>query len=532
MNYKVVIPCAGLGTRVAEETQLLNKALIPLGQKAAISHIIESFDQDQEFVIVLGYKASQVREYLRHAHKQLDVTFVEVDVFEGEGSGLGRSILAAREELQCPFLFVACDAVFRGKLPAPDRNWAGFSETRVQTQQYRLLELSEGKQVLSFLDKASEPAANRVPYTGIAGIHDFGVFWDSMIDGSQDSIELGEVFGLSHLVENGIQGERIDWIDIGNSEALAQARKILDQESTAVILPKNDEAIWILDDIVVKYSRDQSFIKDRVTRTSDLLAFVPKIRLVSENMYSYDKVSGELFGNVVAQGTATVLELLEFSKVFWEPRSENLTSSEFQSLCLNFYRDKTWDRVRSFDKKYRVLNEPSTINDVACRSVRQSLEELDWNELTCGVPVRFHGDFHFQNILYRRERLPRFAFLDWRQNFSGHLFVGDIYYDFAKLLHGLIVAHEVVHRNEFEVRQESETIRLSIARPNCYSENQELFQRWAAENNYSWSRTWTLTALVFLNIAALHHHPYDRFLYHLGQLMLNSEGECDGVFTS
>jgi hypothetical protein len=160
------------------------------------------------------------------------------------------------------------------------------------------------------------------------------------------------------------------------------------------------------------------------------------------------------------------------------------------------------------------------------------LAEIDWNELTRGVPVRFHGDFHFQNILYCHEPLPRFVFLDWRQNFSGHLFVGDIYYDFAKLLHGLIVAHDVVHRNEFRVDQENETIRLSIAIPNRYSKNRELFQNWALANNYSWSRIWTLAALVYLNIATLHHHPYDRFLYHLGQLMLNSEGACHEISAS
>ena len=51
----------------------------------------------------------------------------------------------------------------------------------------------------------------------------------------------------------------------------------------------------------------------------------------------------------------------------------------------------------------------------------------------------FPGDFHFENILYD-QITDSFKFIDWRQNFAGDLFVGDRYYDFAKLLHGIIVS--------------------------------------------------------------------------------------------
>ena len=38
-------------------------------------------------------------------------------------------------------------------------------------------------------------------------------------------------------------------------------------------------------------------------------------------------------------------------------------------------------------------------------------------------------------------------------------------------------------------------------------------------------KVWVLTALIYLNIAALHHHPYSLLLYALGKSILKSELE-------
>ena len=40
------------------------------------------------------------------------------------------------------------------------------------------------------------------------------------------------------------------------------------------------------------------------------------------------------------------------------------------------------------------------------------------------------------------------------------------------------------------------------------------------KNNYSIKKVEILTALIYLNIAALHHYPYSIFLYYLGKFEL------------
>jgi glucose-1-phosphate cytidylyltransferase len=62
---KVVILAGGLGTRLAEETELKPKPMIEIGERPILWHIMKLFGHHgfSEFVICLGYKGYLVREY-------------------------------------------------------------------------------------------------------------------------------------------------------------------------------------------------------------------------------------------------------------------------------------------------------------------------------------------------------------------------------------------------------------------------------------------------------------------------------------
>ena len=65
---KVCILTAGKGTRMGAYSKIINKSLLPIKNKAMISHIIELFPINYEFVIGLGHLGHQVKNYLRAAH--------------------------------------------------------------------------------------------------------------------------------------------------------------------------------------------------------------------------------------------------------------------------------------------------------------------------------------------------------------------------------------------------------------------------------------------------------------------------------
>ena len=146
------------------------------------------------------------------------------------------------------------------------------------------------------------------------------------------------------------------------------------------------------------------------------------------------------------------------------------------------------------------------------------MEKVDWDSLSEGCPSRYHGDLHFENILVSES--GDFVLLDWRQDFGGILTHGDLYYDFAKLLHGLIVSHELVNKDMFLIEKKANIIKFDILRKNIMVECERKFENFILKNEYDLKKIKILTALVFLNIATLHHYPYSEFLFYLGKYNL------------
>ena len=81
--YKVLIPSAGLGSRLGEFSKNLNKALVSVDNKPVISHVIEKFPKHIEIVVALGHKGEQLKQYLNLAHSDRNITFVEIENYQG-----------------------------------------------------------------------------------------------------------------------------------------------------------------------------------------------------------------------------------------------------------------------------------------------------------------------------------------------------------------------------------------------------------------------------------------------------------------
>ena len=64
MSYRVVIPTAGIGSRLEGLTKNINKSLVGIANRPTISHLIEQSPQDCDFVIALGHKGKLVRDFL------------------------------------------------------------------------------------------------------------------------------------------------------------------------------------------------------------------------------------------------------------------------------------------------------------------------------------------------------------------------------------------------------------------------------------------------------------------------------------
>lgn len=521
MSYKVCIPAAGTGSRLGALTRYLNKSLVGIANRPTICHLIEQFPADARFVIALGYKGNLVQEFLGLAYPDLHFDYSHVDPFEGEGSGLGLSLLACKQHLQEPFVFISCDTLVDEFIPPPDKNWMGYAEVQ-DLDPYRTLEVAKD-QVIEICEKGVGKFPSCKPYIGLAGIADHDAFWMAMESGGYKAIDTGEAYGLRALLSKGIEAKSFTWHDTGNIDALNRTREFFREPDEPNILEKANEAIWFVGDNAIKFSDDKKFIANRVERVKELEGFVPSITGSGVNMYRYAKVEGRVFSDVV--NLPLFKKLLEHSTPFWRLKDLNEKDRlSFNETCMQFYRDKTYERVKMFYRNFSRQDGVEVVNGLDMPLLKDLLDSVDWDWLSNGLAGRFHGDFHFENILWTSSS-QKFTFLDWRQDFGGDIAVGDIYYDLAKLLHGLIICHELIAKDLYNISWAPSEINYDVLRKQVLVECERYFILWLEENGYDVKKVLVLTALIFLNISALHHNPYSLLLFALGKSMLKKELE-------
>ena len=520
MGYRVCIPTVGTGSRLGELTKYINKSLVTVANRPVISHIIDQFPMDAEFIIALGYKGDLVREYLEIAYPARTFFFVRVDPYEGPGSGLGYTLLCCRRHLVEPFVFCSNDTIVTSPCPAPDHNWMSYASVG-DIAPYRTLRV-RNSQVVEICEK--DVRGNDLKaYIGLAGIRDWAHFWDAMEQGGDLAVQRGESYGMASLTANGISAHCFEWLDTGNPEMLEKARDALREPNAPNILHKADEAIWFINGTAIKFSADRKFIRNRVKRSELLGKYCPKVIKAGQHLYQYRFVKGRVASEEM--NLPLFRQLLQLSSKFWKAATlASEAQQKFQKTCLGFYRDKTEERVQLFYKRYQRSDGTALINGEPMPTLQELLNSVDWDWMSDGLSGRFHGDFHFENILYSKED-NRFTFLDWRQDFGGSLTTGDIYYDLAKLMHGLIISHELVAKDLFNVEWVDNEIRYDFLRKQVLVECECALNDWLVLEGYDLKKVRVLTALVYLNIAALHHYPYCMLLYALGKRMLKQELE-------
>ena len=508
-KYKVLIPTAGMGSRLGNHCDHVNKTLVPVANRPIISYIIEKFPKDIEIIIDLGHKGELVQEFLTLAYPDRNFTFIWA-----KRKGLTADLCDYKDMLQCPFIFFTNDAIVTEDIPRPDHDWIGYADIRAGNDYRSVVADSWNDTIVKDLGEKGVHTEAKA-YIGICGISDYKTFWIAMdkalLEGTTNQ---GESFALASMVKHqSVNGVKFTWYDTGTVEALAYANKVFRKKDDPNILPKEQEHIWFCNGRVIKFSTDQDFIAQRVIRAKALCGYVPEIEASTTNMYCYPIVEGHVLSNTI--NTSRFNNLITWLEELWDDRQP--LTSETQKVYLKFYREKTFQRIQEYFDRFGYHDSKQRINGIDVPSVTELLNRIDWSWVSAGIPVRFHGDLHFENII---DKYDSFCLLDWRQNFGGLGDYGDIYYDLAKLWHGLIVSHGIINQGLYGINIDGDIVNFDLLRRQTLVDCETCLQQYLIHNHYDHHKVKILTALIYLNIAALHHRPYAEMLFHLGKLML------------
>lgn len=236
-TLKVVIPMAGLGTRLRPHTWSKPKQLISVAGKAVLDHVLDTLSslpnpKDIELVNIVGYLGDQIETHIESHYPHLKTHYVVQD----DPRGQSHAIYLAREYLHGPMLVVFADTLIEANLsflaseaaeavawvkPVPDPRRFGVAVIN-----------SEGC-VTRLIEKPQE-MTNNLAVVGFYYIRCAEDLVSAIEEQMQRNLQLkGEYFlvdALNILLERGLRmrTEKVDiWLDAGTPEALLETNRYL-----------------------------------------------------------------------------------------------------------------------------------------------------------------------------------------------------------------------------------------------------------------------------------------------------------------
>ena len=517
IDSTVCILTAGKGTRMGSLGLKLAKALHPVGGKAIISHIIEKFPPKTAFVIGLGFHGNQIKQYLSIAHEDKNFIFVDVDKYEGPKSGPGYSLICCKSHLQKPFYFVSCDTLWKNEVNWNLKdNWFGVDSVSIEeSKNYCNLKINNDM-VVGISDKKKSSPKFYKAFVGLCHIKDYQIFWESLCN--------DKIIDDEHQISNGILGlisnsnvfpVNIHWTDIGDEK---KYKKIV-MKYENYDFSKSDESLYIINNKVIKFFHDNQITERRVKKSKINKNIFPKIETHLNQFYSYNFLEGEtLYKKNNIEIFSKLLNWLHND--VWIKKEKN--RDVIKKACYKFYKEKTDIRLKLFNDKYPIINQDLPINGASVPPIMSIMDSVPWDDLFNGIPTFIHGDLQFDNIIYYSKK-KKFTLLDWRQDFAGNLDFGDLYYDLAKLYGGIILNYDLIKLNLFDYYEDKNQISIDFSQRYQSKQYIKILENYINKYGYDLKKVKILVGIIYLNMAALHHTPFDKLLFHFSRLSLFEE---------
>lgn len=242
----VIIPAAGVGTRLRPHTHTAPKALLQVAGKPILGHILDRLAGLRgrgAIWLVVGFLADQIESYVREHYAGLDVRFVRQEDLRG----LGFAIHLALKEVPSddPLLVILGDTIVEidlGAFMAGGGDALGVKEVD-DPRRFGVVEVDQGL-VTRLVEKPADPPSN-LAVVGLYGINNTALLRRCLADvvardaGAAGELQLTDALQL--MVDRGsrMEARTVDgWYDCGKLETLLLTNQhLLRQMNTPVSAP-------------------------------------------------------------------------------------------------------------------------------------------------------------------------------------------------------------------------------------------------------------------------------------------------------
>ena len=237
---KVIIPVAGIGSKLRPHTHTQPKALVPVAGKPILSHIVDTLIEAgmRDFIFIVGYLGDKIEAYIKSQYPGIVKTFVVQEPREGTAQAvwLTRKLLSKDEGL----IITLGDTIFDVQL----RDMLAISESTLGVKKvndprnFGVAELDEDGFIRSVIEKPPIPKSN-LALVGLYKIRETEELMEAIDHNMSRNFRTQGEFHLTdaimHMISQGVKFKSFpveNWYDCGSKESLL--------ETNAVLLKKNN----------------------------------------------------------------------------------------------------------------------------------------------------------------------------------------------------------------------------------------------------------------------------------------------------
>jgi glucose-1-phosphate thymidylyltransferase len=236
-TLKVVIPMAGLGTRLRPHTWSKPKQLVSVAGKTVLDHVLDMLSTlpepgNVELINIVGYLGDQIEDHIRKHYPNIKSHFV----VQEEPRGQSHALYLAREHLTGPMMVVFADTLIEtdlSDLANEEYDAIAWVKPVPDPRRFGVAILDQDERVTKLIEKPKE-IDNNLAVVGFYYFRSAEDLLSAIEDQMERDVQLkGEYFladAINIMLARGLKmrPEKIDvWLDAGTPEALLETNRYL-----------------------------------------------------------------------------------------------------------------------------------------------------------------------------------------------------------------------------------------------------------------------------------------------------------------
>lgn len=455
MKRILIIPSAGQARRLSPLNAYYPKALIPCGDKPALSHILDFYKHISLQCVVIVVSSAHLMRFhtiVEHYRYRFPIKIV----VQKNPLGLLDSIAQAKEEIAQAdqVLIHLADTILQQPLQEKDLQQSWVLSAKVKNSCDWCMVKCADRKLVSLVDKPAY-SKNKDAVCGVYFFHriytllqalKYVTLYPRPIHGELQVSSLIERYNTSQQV---MVQSRNDWKDIGNLPRLHAYTSFDFREACSLVRSGQS--------IIKKSEGNHLEGEGYYYRNVKVPQYFPKIFEIGERKItmSYEPLQSLAYLFLYEDLDEANMQYI-LDEVWSKMGNDFYTKCTEDALTLEsewMYGQRIADRVEAlsedapfFIKDFTMLS-INNVKIVGWPKLKNHILSKARNLAETAIIRHIHGDFHCANILYDPLR-HIFIFVDPRGKWGMEKSIyGDIRYDFAKFLHSFHGGYEFIKNN-------------------------------------------------------------------------------------